>query len=126
MELAMSDEPGEEDHLVNCLIAEAIKNVFDEHFKPKQFRTLVEHFESTETIVIGDGCSVSKTHELLTALPGIGNQLSELSSRLEPEQPDESFRRAFEVSVAGFIFDALHHHNRLNRRETDRGQAYGL
>ncbi len=30
------------------------------------------------------------------------------------------------VSVAGFILDALHHHNRLNRRQTDHGQLYGL
>jgi magnesium chelatase subunit I len=126
MELAMSDEPGEEDRLVNRLLAEAIKNVFDESFKPKQFRSLVEHFESAEAVVVGDASNLPDTHKALTSLPGIGEQLSNLAAQLEPELPDDTFRPALEVSVAGFILDALHHHNRLNRRETDRGQAYGL
>ena len=126
MELAMSDEPGEEDRLVSRLLAEAIKNVFDESFKPKQFRSLVEHIESTEAVVIGDGSNSSDSRKAIASLPGIGDQLADLASLLEPDFPDDAFRSAFEVSVAGFILDALHHHNRLNRRTTDHGQAYGL
>jgi len=126
MELAMSDEPGEEDRLVHRLLAEAIKNVFDESFKPKQFRSLVEHFESSEAITIGDRSNLADTSSALEALPALGSQLADLVAQLETELPTESFRVAVEVSVAGFILDALHQHNRLNRRETDQGQAYGL
>jgi magnesium chelatase subunit I len=126
MELAMSDEPGEEDRLVHRLLAEAIKNVFDESFKPKQFRDLIEHFESSEAIVIGDRSNLADTHRALETLPGLGSQLTDLAAQLEPELPTDAHRRPLEISVAGFILDALHHHNRLNRRETDRGQSYGL
>tara|TARA_R110002072_G_scaffold302100_1_gene483997 strand:+ start:195909 stop:197339 length:1431 start_codon:yes stop_codon:yes gene_type:complete len=126
MELAMSDEPGEEDRLVSRLLGEAIKNVFDESFKPKQFRSLAEHFETTEFVVIGDGISLSDTRKVMASLPGIGGQLAELTSQLEPELTDDTFRAALEVSVAGFVLDALHHHNRLNRRTTKHGLAYGL
>ncbi|MDA0810245.1 MAG: sigma 54-interacting transcriptional regulator [Planctomycetota bacterium] len=126
MELAMSDEPGEEDRLVSRLLAEATRIVFDELFKPKQFRSLVEHFESSESVVIGDGISCSNLRKTITSLPVIGEQLTDLASALEPDFPQEKYRSAFEVSVAGFVLDALHHHNRLNRRTTEHGQAYGL
>jgi len=126
MELAMSDEPGEEDRLVSRLLAEAVKNVFDEWFKPKQFRSLVEHFESGEPIVIGDGVRVAETRSLVAALPGIGENLSGLTSQVEPDMPEASFAPGLEVSVAGFILDAMHHHNRLNRKATQGGNAYGL
>ena len=126
MELAMSDEPGEEDRLVDRLLAEAIKNVFDESFKPKQFRDLVEHFESSEAVIIGDGSKVTDTREKLAMLPGLGTQLANLTTELEPDSSPEVLRPALEVSVAGFILDALHHHNRLNRRSTEQGRAYGL
>jgi len=126
MELAMSDEPGEEDRLVHRLLSEAIKNVFDESFKPKQFRSLVEHFESSEAITIGDNSNLVDTNIALKTLPLLGSQIIDLVAQLEPELPTNTFRIALEVSVAGFILDALHHHNRLNRRQTDHGQLYGL
>ena len=126
MELAMSDEPGEEDRLVSRLLAEATRIVFDELFKPKQFRSLIEHFESSEAVVIGYGITCSNLRKAITSLPVIGEQLTDLASALEPDFPQEKYRSAFEVSVAGFILDALHHHNRLNRRTTKHGQAYGL
>lgn len=126
MELAMSDEPGEEDRLVNRLLAEAVKNVFDEWFKPKQFRSVVEHFDSSEPVVIGDGVRCEEARTLLAALPAIGSNLTSLTSEVESELPGSSFMPALEVSVAGFILDALHHHNRLNRKAADSGSAYGL
>jgi magnesium chelatase subunit I len=126
MELAMSDEPGEEDRLVSRLLAEATKNVFDESFKPKQFRSLVEHFESAEAVTIGESSKVADTLATLQALPGIGSQIADLALQLEPDFTEDTFRPALEVSIVGFILDALHHHNRLNRRTTDQGTAYGL
>lgn len=126
MELAMSDEPGEEDRLVDRLLAEATRNVFDESFKPKQFRSLIEYFESAESIVIGERSKVSETCDTLEALPGMGADLTDLVSKLEPEVPEEAYCSALRVSVAGFILDALHHHNRLNRRTKDQSTAYGL
>ena len=126
MELAMSDEPGEEDRLVDRLLAEAIRNVFDERFTPKQFRSLVEHFESAEPVVLGDGHPLSETRAALTALPGIGANLASLAAETEPQLPEKDFLPALEVSVAGFILDAMHHHNRLIRRTTTGGKSYGL
>ncbi|MDA0284788.1 MAG: sigma 54-interacting transcriptional regulator [Planctomycetota bacterium] len=126
MELAMSDEPGEEDRLVGRLLAEAVKTIFDESFTPKQFRSLVEYFDMGDAVVMGDGRLNSELHSTLQSLPGIGAELTALSSLVEPDLPDESLRPALEVAVAGFILDGLHHHNRLNRRTTESGSSYGL
>jgi magnesium chelatase subunit I len=126
IELAMSDEPGEEGRLVGRLLAEAVKNVFDEFFKPKQFRSLVEHFESGEPVIIGDANQLVETHARLASLPEFGPKLASLTSEVQPQLPAENFLPALQVSIAGFILDALHHHNRLNRKATDIGVAYGL
>ena len=126
MELAMSDEPGEEDRLVTRLLAEAVKNVFDESFKPKQFRSLVEHFESAEAITLCETTTTADTHNTLQRIPEFRSLLRELVAKLETEQPPEDFQLSLEIAIAGFILDALHHHNRLNRRITNGRTAYGL
>lgn len=126
LELAMSDEPGEEDQLVGRLIAEAVRNVFDEFFKPKQFRQLLEYFETSEPVVIGDQVPLERIHACLKALPGLGNELTSLTSTIEPHLPDDAFHPALQVAVGTFILDALHHHNRLNRKVTSDGNTYGL
>lgn len=126
LELAMSDEPGEEDRLVNRLLDEAIRNVFDEFFKPKQFRPLVEHFESGEPVMIGDRSPAVEIRSSLNAIPGFAGELSSLTSLVEPHAPDDQFIPALEVSVGGFILDAMHHHNRLNRRVATGGTSYGM
>ena len=41
----MTEETGEEDRLFTRIVDEAIKNIFDQHLSPKQFRGLIEHFE---------------------------------------------------------------------------------
>ena len=126
MELAMSDEPGEEDRLVSRLLAEAVKNVFDESFTPKQFRNLAEYFETAEPLVIGDRVPLAEARAAVSSLPGIGDNLKSLVLKVEAQLPDEMFIPALEVSVAGFILDAMHHHNRLNRRTAADGSTYGF
>ena len=54
MELNMTEEPGEEDGLVARLAEEAVRNVFDAALKTRQFRDVVEHFETGEPVAVGD------------------------------------------------------------------------
>lgn len=126
MELAMSDEPGEEDRLVRRILSEAVRNVFDEWFKPKQFRSLIEYFDTGDSIVLSQNDVAAAAIERLKVLPGLGDKLSQLSNQLEPDLPDETLRPALEAAVATFILDALHYHNRLNRTATSVGESYGL
>src|SRR5439155_14609584 len=54
LELTMSEEDGQEDRVIDKLLGEAVKNVFEAYFDVKTFRPLVEWFEAGHTVVVGD------------------------------------------------------------------------
>ena len=54
LELTLSEDEGQEDKVVDKLLGEAVKNVFESYFDPKHFRPLVEWFESGKSFVTGD------------------------------------------------------------------------
>jgi magnesium chelatase subunit I len=127
MELTMSEEPGEEDSLVLRLTEEAVRNVFDAELKARQFGELLEYFETGEPVAVGDGVAADELLEGLAAVPGFVDRLDELSSRLDPDlDPDDgSLRQQLRASVAEFVLEALHCHNRLNKSSASGGARYG-
>jgi len=130
MELNMTEEPGEEDGLVARLAEEAVRNVFDAGLKTRQFRDVVEHFETGEPVAVGDDVPAGELLEQLEAIPGFVGRLDELLTRLDPDLEgslvDDSTRQSARASVAEFVLEALHCHNRLNK-STHSGQSkYGL
>ena len=130
MELNMTEEPGEEDGLVSRLAEEAVRNVFDAALETRQFRDVVEHFETGEPVAVGDDVPAGELLERLEAIPDFVGQLDELLARLDPDLDesvgDDSTRQSARASVAEFVLEGLHCHNRLNK-STRSGQAkYGL
>ena len=131
MELTMSEEPGEEDSLVVRLTEEAIRNVFDADLKARQFGDLIEYFETGEPVAVGDGVAADELLEGLAAIPGFVDRLDLLSSRLDPDLApdtdldDGSLRDQLRASVAEFVLEALHCHNRLNKSPAAGGARYG-
>ena len=127
MELAMTEDTGDEDHLVRRLIGEAVKTVFDEWFKPKQFRAIVEHIETGGSIQTGDGTSSQQLLDQLAAVPGLTDELNRVAESLEPELSTGDTATGLLASAAEFILDGLHCHNRLNKKPSDGNSAsYGL
>lgn len=126
MELAMSEEPGEEDRLVMRLVAEAVRNVFDEWFKPKQFRSLVEYFEAGDPIQVGDSVGSTQLVAQFGPVRGFADELPTLASDIEPDLPGDDYRIPLQASVAEFILEALHCHNRINKKAADGGSRYSI
>ena len=126
MELAMSEEPGEEDRLLMRLVAEAVRNVFDEWFKPKQFRSLVESFETGDAIHVGDGVPSSQVVAQFDVIKDFASKLPDLATGIEPDLPGDEFRVPLLAAVAEFILEALHCHNRLNKKSADGGSSYSV
>jgi magnesium chelatase subunit I len=125
MELAMSEEPGDEDRLIHRLIAEATKTIFDDWFKPKRFRSLVEHFESGEPIRIGDEVTSNELLQQLNQVAGFSDELATITRDIQPNAPAE-VEQGLLAAVAEFILEALHCHNRLNKIRTSDGLVFGL
>lgn len=126
LELNMTEESGEEDLLVMRIIAEAVKSVFDEYFETKQFRNVVEHFETGGRLEVGDAVP---TDDYVSHIAGVRKFLTQVESAaraLEPELAAGPFERPLQASFAEFILEGLYCHNRLNKKSTNAGAAYGL
>jgi magnesium chelatase subunit I len=128
LELTMADEPGEEDALIGRIIGEAVKNVFDQRFSPKQFRNVVEFFESGQTLEVGDRVPAAEYVKRLDRIPGFRRQIDQATRELAPDLAggSETGGAALAASVAEFLLDSLHCHNRLNKKQTMGTAQYGL
>lgn len=115
LELALVEEPGQEDQLIVRLIDEAVKSIFDQRSHPKQFRNVVEYFEAGQTVEVHDGLTAEATWQRLSGIRGFRAQVEQLAQLWEPELVKGPAAEGVTAAVAEFILDALHCHNRLNR-----------
>lgn len=126
LELTMSDEPGQEDRLIARLIDEAVKNVFDLHeLNPKQYRNIVEYFEGGKTLDLDDGMPAKDVLKQVDAIRGFRAQLEQLAPVLDKSGAKGQASDGLLASVAEFLLQALHSHNRVNRTRKTRTSTYG-
>lgn len=126
LELTMSDEPGHEDRLIERLIDEAVKNVFDLHdLNPKQYRNIVEYFEAGKSLELDDRQPAREVLQRMDAIRGFRSQLEQLAQSLEPAHARGPSTEGLLASLAEFLLQALHGHNRLNRTRRSRTATYG-
>ena len=126
MELAMTEESGEEDKLLGRIVDEAVKTVFDQHFSPKQFRGVVEFFEGGKTLEVGDRVPTDEFLKRIDAIRGFRKQVEQFAAELEPDLVRGPAAAPLQASVAEFILDGLHCHNRLNKTEKSGTASYRL
>ncbi len=126
MELNMTEEPGQEDELFDRMAAEAVKNVFDQRFKAKQFRNVVEWIDNGNALVVGDRVKTGAYLEHISAIPGFGQQVDQIAADLEPELAEGVFADALRASVAEFLLEGLYTHNRIGKKPTSGQTTYGL
>ena len=124
LELSMTEEPGEEDQLIGRIVSEAVKNVFDQSLRPKQFRQVVEFFEGGGTLAVGDGVSTRDALTAIEEIPGLAQELTRLAQDLEPDLADSPFKEALLASLAELVLDGLHTHNRLNKEPRSGSTRY--
>jgi magnesium chelatase subunit I len=126
LELTMSDEPGQEDKLIERLIDEAVKNVFDLHeLNPKQFRVVVDYFEGGKTLDLDDRMPANQVLKQIDAIRGFRSLVEQLAPTLAPASSRGLASEGVLASVAEFLLQALHSHNRLNRTRKTRSATYG-
>ena len=126
MELNMTEEVGEEDKLVTRILGEAVKTVFDQHLQPKQFRNVVEYFEGGNTLEVGDAVPATEILVRIERIRDFGKQVQKIAAEFEPQAASGPSFAALQASVAEFILEGLHCHNRLNKRPKGGGQQYGM
>ncbi len=126
VELAMTEETGEEDRLLNRLVEEAVKNVFDQHFSPKQFRGVVEFFENGGRLSVADTASTKDFLKSLDDIRGFHKQLETSATDLTPDLATGETANGAQAAIAELILDGLYAHNRLNKTAKDASTQYGM
>jgi len=126
LELNMTEEAGEEERLINRLVEEAAKNVFDTHCKPGRFRNVVEFFDGGGAVEVGDGCTTAECLNSLSSIREFRDQIDDLASLLAPEIPNSPAADELRVSLAEFILEGLYCHNRINKQRKPGGMIFRL
>jgi magnesium chelatase subunit I len=125
IELQMTEETGEEDKLLGRIIEEAVKTIFDQHFDPKQFRNIVEYFESGNTLEVGDRVPHAQILKRIEAVREFRKQVERAAGDLDAKLAAGPLRPQLEASIAEFILDGLYTHNRLNKKQKSGESIYG-
>jgi magnesium chelatase subunit I len=125
IELQMTEETGEEDKLLGRIVEEAVKTIFDQHFDPKQFRNIVEYFESGNTLEVGDRVPTAQIIKRIDSVREFRKQVERAAGELDATLAATPLRPQLEASVAEFILDGLYTHNRLNKKQKSGTASYG-
>ncbi len=114
IELTMSEEDGAEDKVIQKLLGEAVKNVFEHYFDVKSFKPLVEWFEGGQTFVVGDRVASAEYVKRLGSVPLLKKSAAELLTKTEtPVTPENE--PSLLASAAELILEGMHVENRLNK-----------
>jgi magnesium chelatase subunit I len=126
IELSMTEDTGDEDRLIERLAEEAVKNVFDQVTNTKQFQNVVEHFESGKKLTIRTESTAQEVVAAADAIRGLPKQLETLADQLAPAFANGDTAVGIRAALLEFVLEGLYVHNRLNKKRTGDGAAYGM
>jgi magnesium chelatase subunit I len=115
IELTMTEDEGQEDRVIDKLLGEAIKNIFEIHCEVKQLRPIVEAFESGQTFLAGERLLAAEYVHRLQEFPALKKEVSQFLKKIAAEKLPSEAHDALTASAAEFILEGLHVENRLNR-----------
>ena len=124
LELTMTEEDGHEDKLITRIIDEAIKNISTAHVDLRELRGVVDHFESGQSVELGDGLTTAAVLERVARVPGLRKRAEELTAAWLAAGSDADLRAAAAASAAEFLLEGLHVHNKINKQAKSGGTSY--
>jgi len=116
VELALSEDTGDEDLLLQRLIEEAIKNIFDQVSSPKRFPAVVEFFSLGNKLEVSMEATASQLLESAGRISGFRDLLKKLAKDMEPSLATSPAADEFQASLMELVLHSLYAHNRLNRK----------
>ena len=126
VELAMTEETGEEDRLFIRIVEESIKNIFDQTLSPKQFRSLIEHFEHGSRLTLADSTSTNELLDTFAEIRGFPKQIEQIANDLSPELNVGDTAPGLRAAIGELILDGLYAHNRINKATKTGAAQYGM
>ncbi len=111
IEMTLAEEEGAEDKLIQSLVGEAVKSVFNQIADPDDFDAITEQFQGNLTFPAGDDLSAAEFVANLKVVKGLPQATMRLAKGLglDPDDP------AALASAGEFLLEGLYVNNRLSK-----------
>ncbi len=90
----------------------------------RELRGVVDHFESGQSVELGDGLTTAAVLERVAKVPGLRKRAEELAAGWLSPGSDGDLRAAAAASAAEFLLEGLHVHNKINKQAKSGGTSY--
>jgi magnesium chelatase subunit I len=119
IEMTLAEEDGAEDKLIQSLVGEAVKNVFNRLTKGADFESITEQFKGNLTFPAGDDLSAEEFVANLRTLKPLEKSATNLTKSLSLDASDP----AMLACVGEFLLEGLYVNNRLSKYNS-RGKTF--
>ena len=118
IELLMADDGDDsEDRLIEALLGEAVKSIFDQIADVDDFEKISDQFDSGLRLNVGDDVAAAEVIATMEHVKGLLPAAKKIAQRLDIDPSDEQM-----LAAAGeFILEALYTHNRLSKQPAATG-----
>jgi magnesium chelatase subunit I len=111
IEMTLAEEDGAEDKLIQSLVGEAVKTVFNRVTPRQDFESISEQFEGNLTFPAGDDLTAKEFVANMKAIKPLDKAAAALAKELKLDPSDP----ATLASVGEFILEGLYVNNRLSK-----------
>jgi magnesium chelatase subunit I len=111
IEMTLAEEEGAEDKLIQSLIGEAVKNVFNRFASADDYEAIGEQFKGNLTFPAGDDLPAGEFVANMKAIESFPQAANKLAKEMELDASDPGVLAA----VGEFILEGLYVNNRLSK-----------
>jgi magnesium chelatase subunit I len=111
IEMTLAEEEGAEDKLIQSIVGEAVKNVFNRYADPADYETITAQFQGNLTFPAGDDISGDEFVANMKLVKSLPQSAAKLAKDLELDANDANTL----ASVGEFLLEGLYVNNRLSK-----------
>ncbi len=111
IEMTLAEEEGAEDKLIQSLIGESVKKVFNQYADAEEFETVIEQFKGNLTFPAGDDLGADEFVTNMKAVKGLIAGATKLAGEMDLDGTDP----ASLASVGEFLLEGLYVNNLLSK-----------
>src|SRR3954466_1155648 len=111
IEMTLAEEEGAEDKLIQSIVGEAVKNVFNRYADASDYETISAQFQGNLTFPAGDDISAEEFVSNMKLVKSLPQSAMKLAKELELDANDASML----ASVGEFLLEGLYVNNRLSK-----------
>ena len=111
IEMTLAEEDGAEDKLIQSIVGEAVKNVFNRYADASDYETITAQFQGNLTFPAGDDITADEFVSNMRLVKSLPQGAAKLAKELELDPNDSPSLAA----VGEFILEGLYVNNRLSK-----------